>query len=86
MGIDLAGHRSTVITRESVGKAEIILTFDSENQRTIVKRYPFAKGKTHRLGLLTPQGPKDIKDPFGKSNTEFDAAYQNIVRLLDSLK
>jgi len=86
LGIDLEAHRSTIITENSVGKAEIILTFDSENQRTVMRRYPFAKGKIHRLGLLTPQGPISIQDPFGKSSAEFDAAYQSIMRLLDSLK
>jgi len=86
LGIDLAVHRSTLITEDSVDKAEIILTFDPENQRTVMKRYPFAKGKIYRLGLLTPRGPTIIKDPFGKSSTEFDAAYRNIMRLLDSLK
>ncbi len=85
-GIDLANHRSTLITEDSVGKAELIFTFDSENQRTLMKRYPFAKERIHRLGLLTPRGPTFIKDPFGKSSTEFDAAYRNIMRLLDSLK
>jgi len=86
LGIDLAVHCSTLVTEDSVSKAEIILTFDSENQRTVMNRYPLAKGKIYRLGMLTPQGPTTIKDPFGKSSTEFDAAYRNIIRLLDSLK
>jgi len=84
--IDLADHRSTLITENSIRNAELIFTFDSENQRTVMKRYPFAKGKIHRLGLLTPQGPISIQDPFGKSSTQFQSVYQDIMRLLESLK
>ncbi|MDA2923429.1 ATP-grasp domain-containing protein, partial [Acidobacteria bacterium AH-259-L09] len=86
LGIDLAAHRSSVITEDNVRRAEIIFTFDSESRRTVISRYPFAKGKVYRLGLLAPKGPISIEDPFGKSSTEFYAVYQNIVRILNNLK
>jgi protein-tyrosine-phosphatase len=84
MGIDMASHRSVVISEEMVRQAEVILTFDEENRRSVIKRYPFAKRKVHRFGALSEQGPITVKDPYGGSIGDFQEVCQTIVRTLDS--
>jgi protein-tyrosine-phosphatase len=84
LGIDLTPHCSCVINEEMVSQAQVILTFDEQNFRTLIIRYPFAKQKIHLIGFLAPQGPITIKDPYGGTISDFKAVDQIIIRTLDS--
>jgi protein-tyrosine-phosphatase/predicted ATP-grasp superfamily ATP-dependent carboligase len=84
IGIDLNGHRSTIINEELMRKAHIIFTFDEADRIVLSKRYPFAKSKLHRLSLLAQHGPIIIKDPWGGSINEFKSVFNTIAQALDS--
>jgi protein-tyrosine-phosphatase/predicted ATP-grasp superfamily ATP-dependent carboligase len=84
MGVKLMQHRSSAITEEIVRQAQVIFTFDEENLRTLLARYPFAKGKVYRLGLLAEQGPAIVDDPWGGNLQDIRVTFKTIKRALDS--
>lgn len=84
LGIDLTPHRSSIITEDMVRDAEVIFTFDQHNFVTLRERYPWARNRIHRLGLMSKAGPVDIRDPYGGSVEDFRRAYGAISRALDA--
>ena len=83
-GIDLSGHRSSVITEEMVRQADIILTFDKQNRHELIDKYPFAHRKIHLLGLLSFTGPVAIDDPVEGNLYTVRETYKTIKRAIDS--
>jgi len=84
LGIDLTPHRSSIVTEEMVRDAEVIFTFDQHNFVTLRERYPWARDRIHRLGLMSKSGAVDIRDPYGGSVEDFRRAYEAISRALDA--
>jgi protein-tyrosine-phosphatase/predicted ATP-grasp superfamily ATP-dependent carboligase len=83
VGVDLALHRSSVLTPDLLDAADAVFVFDEENHRTVRTRFPHAHAKLHRLGDLAMNGERDIADPYGRALDDFRRTYRTIVRLLD---
>jgi protein-tyrosine-phosphatase/predicted ATP-grasp superfamily ATP-dependent carboligase len=81
--VDLAGHRSMVLSQNLVDRADIILTFDEQNRREVLSLFFTARKKLYRLGLLASHSMAEIKDPYGGGLEDFDKAYSQIARCLD---
>jgi len=64
MGIDLIMHRSRAITEEIIHQADVIFSFDEEDHKTLTTRFPFAKKKLHRLGILAKRGESLLLIPM----------------------
>lgn len=84
IGVDLTQHRSCIITKEMVRQADVIFTFDEENRKTLMTHYPLAQQKVHRLGLLAPEAPLAIRDPYGGNVDVFKTTYQTIMQILNA--
>lgn len=84
LGVDLSGHRSSVIEAPLAREHDLVLTFDEENRRTLLDRYPWLRGKVFHVGLLAADGPVTIADPFGGTVEDMRAAYRAIARALDA--
>ncbi|NOZ22675.1 MAG: ATP-grasp domain-containing protein [Planctomycetes bacterium] len=84
MGINLAEHRSRIVSEADVREADVIFTFDEENYRSLIARYPFVKQRVHRLGVLLSHGPVSIRDPYGGSMDDFRAVYRSIADCIGS--
>jgi protein-tyrosine-phosphatase len=82
--IDLSAHRSAVITEEIVRRADAIVTFDENNRKVLCERYPFARKKIHRLGVLASRGPVNLRDPFGESDMQYRTTFKNIKECIDA--
>ncbi len=83
-GVDLTEHRSQAISPELVRQADVIFTFDEDNRRSVLSRFPEARSKTFRIGLLDPQGPAVIRDPFGGTVQDYREIYGLIAQALDA--
>jgi len=79
MGADLAGHRSTPLTREMVTQADLIYTMTESHRNAVLAMAPEAKAKTQRLD---PSG--DIADPFGGSTAVYRQTAEQIRQALSS--
>ena len=80
--MDLASHRSVVLTRDLVREADVIVTFDDENVATLRRRYRIARAKTYALGDLEATGAQ-FPDPFGGPVSTFGALYRRITTVLE---
>jgi protein-tyrosine phosphatase len=83
LGVDLATHRSAVLSETMARDAEVIFVFDEEDLRTVRTRFPFAAGRIHLLGLVAPGKTLAIMDPYGQGRDVFDGVYR---RIADALK
>ena len=86
MGIELAEHRSKIISQELLTQADLVLAFDESDYATLRNKYPSVRGKMYLLGIFAPRGGITIRDPYGGSIDDFRTVYRKITRALDSLK
>lgn len=77
-GVDLTAHRSVLLSEEMVREADLILIFDVHNWKTMAACFPRARSKVHLLGLLAPDGPAVIDDPFGGLDEDYCRCYRQI--------
>jgi protein-tyrosine-phosphatase len=77
-GVDLASHRSRVLSPRMVEEADAIFVFDQENYEAVVSRHSGAAGRTYLLGALCRDGPVHIADPFGGPASLYETTYRRI--------
>ncbi|MFH7410960.1 low molecular weight protein-tyrosine-phosphatase [Acinetobacter variabilis] len=68
-GIDMSPHVAKKLNAELIKKADLILVMSQNQQKHIEQTWPFAKGKTFRLGHWQS---KNIADPYQHDQTVFD--------------
>lgn len=68
-GIDMSSHVGKKLNAELIKKADLILVMSQNQQKHIEQTWPFAKGKTFRLGHWQS---KNIADPYQHDQTVFD--------------
>ena len=78
LGADLAGHRSTWLTRAMAQDASLLVVFDDINQGAICDRYPDLRTPMLKLGELVRLG--DITDPVDCDLAGFQDIYARIDR------
>ncbi|KAB3530885.1 low molecular weight protein arginine phosphatase [Alkaliphilus serpentinus] len=72
-GIDISGHRSTLLSRELIDEAAIILTMTQNHKRNVLRLAPDAAEKVFTLKEFSYGDDvdlnerNDILDPFGHS-------------------
>jgi predicted ATP-grasp superfamily ATP-dependent carboligase/protein-tyrosine-phosphatase len=84
-GVDLARHRSTILSREEAAAAELILVFDRANWLSVRALCPEAMPRVAYLGAADPAGSLEIDDPFGQGVENFSACYGRIHGLIARL-
>jgi protein-tyrosine-phosphatase/predicted ATP-grasp superfamily ATP-dependent carboligase len=83
-GVDLADHRSVVLTEALVAEAGVVLVFDEENRRGVLRRFPSAGGRVFLLGDLDG-GPAAIPDPLDRGQAFYRRVYARIAGLLETV-
>ncbi|NLC23258.1 MAG: low molecular weight phosphotyrosine protein phosphatase, partial [Oxalobacter sp.] len=78
----ITSHRARNLTREMIEQANLILTMEEQQTRTVESRFPEAQGKVMRLGEY---GRYDIADPFNRSIEFFMKTYELIEQGVDEL-
>lgn len=67
-GIDATEHRARQLSEEMVTEADLILVMEGWQQKEIVKRYPYTRGKVLRLGQWDDF---DVPDPYQQAENIF---------------
>lgn len=75
IGIDMSGHIAQKLNAELIKKSDLILVMSSNQLKHVEQTWPFAKGKTFRLGHW--QG-KNVPDPYQHDQAFFDETSQLI--------
>jgi protein-tyrosine-phosphatase len=85
-GLDLAGHRSQLITPELLRHAELVVVMDSSQRQAVVARGVPAS-RVLILGDLDPWpiDTRTIRDPFGQAQSVFGDVYARIDRCVNAL-
>ncbi|HEY8832362.1 MAG TPA: hypothetical protein VIM21_07615 [Gemmatimonadaceae bacterium] len=86
-GVDISGHRSTRITSESLRSADLIVVMSAEQARGIRARLRSTPARVLVLGDLDPLPitRRTVSDPWGGSDSAFDASYSRIDRCVREL-
>lgn len=85
LAIDLSTCRSIRLTQNRVDSADLIACMDLANLRQLLAEFPTAKPRSTLLGLFRPDGPVQIKDPFGLAPGAMRAVFVQILVALDAL-
>lgn len=79
-GIDLRRHRTTMVSKELVMKADVILVMEVAHIHQLLEKFPNVGGKTFLLGHFSEDKPiTDIRDPYGCASEEFVQCYRCLV-------
>jgi protein-tyrosine phosphatase len=73
--IDIMRHRAMQITRELCSHADLVLVMSTDQRKRLEEKYPFACGRTFRLGEFSKC---DIPDPFRQPEWAFKESLQLI--------
>ena len=73
--IDMSAHIAKKLNAELIKKADLVLVMSQKMKKHIEQTWPFAKGKTFRLGHWQS---KNIADPYQRDQTFFDDTCQLI--------
>lgn len=84
-GVDLSRHRTTVISRDLVDKADLILVMELVHNTMLFRMFPDARRKTILLGHFSPKPVTDIRDPYGGTPEEFEQCYALISEACNGL-
>lgn len=67
MGLTLESHRSRVVTRAILRRADLILTMQASHKEALQIEFPDQSARIFLLTELLPGYPYDIPDPVGRS-------------------
>jgi tRNA threonylcarbamoyl adenosine modification protein (Sua5/YciO/YrdC/YwlC family) len=86
--IDVSGHRSQVVTKEMIGKSDIILVMEKAHEHKLLQLTPEAKNRVFLLKEFAKiNGDLDIRDPIGKSREFYQQTFgmirEAIERIID---
>lgn len=87
-GVELAEHRSTLVSDEQLRDAEAIFVFDAENAARLAARSPAALRRTHLFASLAPDGsPAEpfVADPHGRERDVATQAFAQIAAVVEAL-
>jgi protein-tyrosine-phosphatase len=82
-GVDLDDHRSVVLTDALIAEAGVVVVFDEENRRGVLRRFPGARERVFMLGEL--DGGAAIADPLDRGQAFYRQVYARIAGLLVTL-
>ncbi|MEX2530386.1 MAG: low molecular weight protein arginine phosphatase [Gemmatimonadota bacterium] len=84
-GLDLSGHRSAGLDEGQVARADLVLTMSAAHSDVVA-----AVGGGRRVAVITAfaEGEDDgaarsVPDPFGGDDAAYEAAYQELSRLVE---
>jgi len=83
-GIDLSGHRSSMLTHDMINDADLIVTMTDSHRHHIGSLMPAALKKTKNL-LEFAQKKGNVSDPFGGSEKIYDDCFSEMKAALDNL-
>jgi len=86
-GVDLSEHRSTLITKARLEKADLILVMSRRQRSKLVEQFGVPEDRVELLGDFDSHDPphREIIDPYGKPDTDFIAVFEQIERSIEVL-
>lgn len=83
--VDLATHRSQLVTAALLRQADVVLVFDYYNYQRLLTDFPFVRRRLQFLGVYAQEGPVFIEDPWGEDLERFKREYSRIAAALTTI-
>ena len=83
--IDLHSHRTSMISKDFIDKADLILVMELVHNTMLFRMFPEARSKTFLLGHFSTRPFTDIRDPYGGTPEQFRQCYELIGQACDGL-
>lgn len=83
--IDASSHKAMPLTKEDIASADLILTMTREHKEVLLNYDSSLKDKVFTLYEYALGEDKDIKDPFGRDYSVYDACFEEIYALIDKI-
>lgn len=83
--VDLAGHRSRVVTADLLEQSDVVFVMDLQNYRALIDQFPRFAGKVLLLGLFG-DGAGRIADPYCGTPEDGVKIFGQIARSIDDVK
>lgn len=86
-GASIAGHVSTPVTHAMVADADLVITMDARQSRTLTDVFGVSPRRILVLGDCDPEpvSRRGIPDPIAGTSADFDASYARIERCVAAL-
>ena len=84
-GVDIMNHIPTLVTKELVQKADLILTMTNTHKHNIIKKYEGVNDKIFALKEYVHGTDEDVMDPFGGSIEIYMSTAKELKDLIDNL-
>lgn len=78
-------HKAMPLTKEEILGADLILTMTKEHKEVLLNYDNSLKDKVFTLYEYALGEDKDIKDPFGKDYSFYEACFEEIYTLIDKI-
>ena len=85
LGVDVSPSRARRVTAAQVAAADLIVCMDVGHLDRMAAEFPDALSKTTLLGLFTPDGPAEIRDPYDLSPSATRAVFVEMLQAIDAL-
>ncbi len=87
-GFDETDHRSTLLTDDSLARADLIVVMEGNQKKLITEAHPQAEEKIHLLksytkGYMEPDS--DIKDPYHMSAYHYRLCFSEIYLAVEGM-
>ena len=83
LGVEPGPHQSKVISATHLAKADLILTMEEGQKRSILRDVDGLEGKVFSLGEYAGQPGVDVDDPYGGSATDYDRMAEQVKGMLE---
>jgi protein-tyrosine-phosphatase len=86
-GVELAGHRSQLLTPALTAAADLVVVMDARQRAAAVEQFALRARDIVLLGDLDPEPIRHraIRDPVDRSREVFDACYARLARCVGAL-
>jgi protein-tyrosine phosphatase len=86
-GLDLSGHRSRLLQRRDALASDLVLVMTHNQRDCAIQQFGSRAECTELLGDFDTANPpgREISDPYGKSDDEFDRVFTQIERSIKGL-
>lgn len=87
-GVDLSRHQSRLIGPADAARFDLIVAMTRQHRTDLIRRFDLEPDRVVLLGDFTLQdgGPREILDPYGKPDHEFERVFDQIESAIQGLR
>ena len=85
LGVDVSPSRARRVTAAQVAAADLIVCMEVSHLDRVAAEFPDALPRTTLLGLFSPGGPAEIRDPYDLSPSATRAVFVEMLQAIDAL-